>query len=110
MGIIKNLEALIVKGEDSALVRYSLGNEYRREKKFAEAVSHLARAVELDPHYSAAWKLYGKILSENNRINDAIKAFEQGIAVAEKKGDIQAVKEMKVFLNRLIRNRGPAGA
>jgi len=101
MDIIKNLETLIAKGQDSALIRYSLGNEYRREKKFTNAITHLARAVEQDPDYSAAWKLYGKVLTENNQINDAIRVFEQGITVAEKKGDIQAVKEMKVFLNRL---------
>ena len=101
MDIIKNLETLIAKGQDSALIRYSLGSEYRREKKLAHAVTHLARAVELDPDYSAAWKLYGKALSENNQINVAIKAFEQGITVAEKKGDIQAAKEMQVYLKRL---------
>ena len=101
MDIIKNLETLIAKGQDNALIRYSLGNEYRREKKFANAITHLARAVELDPGYSAAWKLYGKMLTENSQINDAIMAFEQGITVAEKKGDIQAAKEMGVFLKRL---------
>ena len=101
MDIIKNLEALIAKGQDSALIRYSLGNEYRQEKKLANAITHLARAVALDPGYSAAWKIYGKVLSENNQVNDAITAFEQGIAVAESKGDIQAAKEMKVFLKRL---------
>ena len=101
MGIIKNLEALIAQGQDNALIRYSLGNEYRREKNFAIAITHLARAVELDPGYSAAWKLYGKALAENNQINDALTAFEQGISAAEKKGDIQAAKEMKVYLKRL---------
>lgn len=103
MDIIKNLEALIAKGQDSALIHYSLGNEYRREKKFTNAITHLARAVELEPGYSAAWKMYGKALSENNQINDAIKVFEQGITVAEKKGDVQAAKEMKVYLKRLKR-------
>lgn len=103
MDIIKNLEALIAKGQDSALIHYSLGNEYRREKKFTNAITHLARAVELKPGYSAAWKMYGKALSENNQINDAIKVFEQGITVAEKKGDVQAAKEMKVYLKRLKR-------
>ena len=101
MDIIKNLEALIAKGQDNALMRYSLGNEYMRLKKFSTAIEHLARAIELDRDYSAAWKLYGKALSENNQVNDAIKAYEQGIAVAENKGDIQAAKEMKVFLKRL---------
>jgi hypothetical protein len=31
----------------------------------------------------------------------AQEAFSKGIEVAEKKGDIQAVKEMQVFLKRL---------
>ena len=101
MDIIKNLEALLATGQDSALIRYSLGNEYRREKNLATAIMHFARAVELDPGYSAAWKLYGKVLSENNQVHDAIQAWEHGIAIAESKGDIQAAKEMKVFLNRL---------
>ncbi len=35
--------------------------------------------------------------------DDAISAFEKGIEVAEGRGDIQAAKEMKVFLKRLAR-------
>lgn len=101
MDIIKNLESLLHREQDNALIHYSLGNEYLRAKKFPEAIRHLNRAVELDPGYSAAWKLYGKALSGNNRINEAIKVFEKGMAVAEKKGDVQAAKEMKVFLKRL---------
>lgn len=92
---------MLAKERDNALIRYSLGNEYLRAKKFSEAIKHLHKAIELDHGYSAAWKLYGKALAENNQINDAIKAYEQGIAVAGKKGDIQAAKEMKVFLKRL---------
>jgi Tfp pilus assembly protein PilF len=101
MDIIKNLETMLLKGQDNALIRYSLGNEYLRAKKYSEAIRHLDRAIELDPDYSAAWKLYGKALTSNNQFNEAVKAYEKGIAVAEKKGDIQAAKEMKVFLKRL---------
>ncbi|MGH8119702.1 MAG: tetratricopeptide repeat protein [Gammaproteobacteria bacterium] len=101
MDVIKNLETLINKGQDSALLRYSLGNEYVKVKNLAAAVAHLARAVELDPGYSAAWKLYGRALAENGQVENAIKVYDQGITVAEKKGDIQAAKEMKVFLKRL---------
>lgn len=101
MDIIKNLESMLARGQDNALIRYSLGNEYVRNKKFEDAVRHLHKAIELDPEYSAAWKLYGKALAGNNQFNDAIKVYEKGIAVAEKKGDIQAAREMKVFLKRL---------
>ena len=101
MDIIKNLETMIRNGQDNALLRYSLGNEYYRAKKYQLAILHLHKAIEFDSEYSAAWKLYGKALSANNQINDAIKVYEKGIAIAEKKGDIQAGKEMRVFLKRL---------
>lgn len=105
MGIIKNLEAMLARGQDNALLRYSLGNEYLHTGQFAIAAEHLGKAVTLDPQYSAAWKLYGKALAGNQQINEAIQAWEQGITVAEKKGDIQAAKEMKVFLHRLKKNK-----
>ncbi len=101
--IIKNLEAMLDRGQDNSLLRYSLGNEYFRLKKLETAASHLHKAIELDPNYSAAWKLYGKVLEANQQYNDARKTFEKGIVVAEKKGDIQAAKEMKVFLKRLTK-------
>lgn len=81
-------------------MRFSLGNAYLREQP-ALAARHLARAVELDPEYSAAWKLYGKALSATGRMEDAREAYRRGIAVAERKGDVQAAKEMTVFLRRL---------
>lgn len=81
-------------------MRFSLGNAYLREQP-ALAARHLSRAVELDPEYSAAWKLYGKALSATGRMEDAREAYRRGIAVAERKGDVQAAKEMTVFLRRL---------
>ena len=101
MNVIENLKALLVQGQDNAILHFSLGNAYLNEKKYPQASEHFSRAVELDPGYSAAWKLYGKALAEDNQINEAIKTYEKGISVAEKKGDIQAAREMKVFLKRL---------
>ena len=63
------------------------------------AVSH---AVEHDKEYSAAWKLYGKALVGASRNEQAIDIYQQGIDIAENKGDIQAAKEMKIFLKRLL--------
>jgi hypothetical protein len=33
--------------------------------------------------------------------DSAVQAYESGIAAARQKGDVQAAKEMQVFLNRL---------
>ncbi len=101
MGMIANLEAMLARGQDGALLRYSLGLEYLKRGDSEQAAVHLRRAVEADPTYSAAWKALGKALAEVGLRAEAIAAYRQGIEVAEKKGDIQAAKEMKVFLKRL---------
>ena len=95
------LEALLAAGQDNALLRFTLGNARYQERLFAEAERHLARAVELDPQYSAAWKMYGRALAAAGRPEPARAAFERGIAVARARGDVQAAREMTVFLKRL---------
>lgn len=98
---IENLELLLAKGQDNALLHYSLGSEYLKEQNFLIAITHFAKAVELNPNYSAAWKAYGKALTEDKQWLQAMEIYKQGIEVAEKRGDQQAAKEMKVFLKRL---------
>lgn len=106
MSLIDNFEKMLAAGQDNALLRYSLGNAYLKEGEPAKAIAHLQEAVRQDPDYSAAWKVYGKALTEAGETAQARSAYEQGIAVAEKKGDIQAAKEMKVFLKRLQKTAG----
>jgi Tfp pilus assembly protein PilF len=103
MSITDNLEAMLRRGQDSALLRYSLGMEYLKADGVAEAIVHLAEAVRIDPTYSAAWKLYGKALAEAGRHEEAVAAFDRGIEVAQEKGDVQAAKEMSVFRKRAQR-------
>lgn len=92
---------MLERGQDNALLRFTLGNLLYQEKDYANAGLHLSRAVEMDPDYSAAWKIYGRTLSAEGKHPEAARAFRHGIAVAEKRGDIQAAKEMTVFLRRL---------
>jgi tetratricopeptide (TPR) repeat protein len=106
MGMIENFEKLLAAGQDNALLRYSLGNEYFKQGDAAMAAEHLAMAVQLDAGYSAAWKLYGKVLTELGRRPQAMAVYEKGIAAAEAKGDKQAAKEMQVFLKRLHKQAG----
>lgn len=100
MGIIANLETMLARGQDSSLLRYSLGSEYLKAGEVGKAVTHLAEAVRLDPGYSAAWKLYGKALAASGRHGEAVAVFDRGIATAESRGDVQAAKEMRVFRKR----------
>ena len=101
MNIIDNFEKMLASGQDNALLRYSLGNEYLKLGDAEAAVRHLQQAVVHDRAYSAAWKLLGKALTERGATDAAMQAYTTGIEVAEHKGDKQAAKEMQVFLRRL---------
>lgn len=101
MALIDNLETMLSRGQDNALVRYGLGNEYLKLQQYDQAVMHLQKALEFDPKYSAAWKLLGKAYTGAAQTGEAIKAYEAGIRTAEAKGDVQAAKEMRIFLKRL---------
>ena len=98
---IANLQKLIGTPRDGALLRFSLGSEYLKDSDAHNAQLHLREAVVRDPAYSAAWKLLGKALTEDGQPQAALDAYRQGIAVAEKKGDKQAAREMTVFARRI---------
>ena len=98
---LAQFERMLAAGKDGALLRFSLGNEYLKAGDAGAAIAHLARAVELDADYTAAWKILGKALATAGRNDEAIDAYRRGIDVAERRGDKQAQKEMRVFLRRL---------
>ncbi|HEX8979479.1 MAG TPA: tetratricopeptide repeat protein [Parasulfuritortus sp.] len=101
MSTIDNLEKMLAQGRDNALLRYSLGNEYLKAGEACNAVAQLREAVRQDPNHSASWKLLGRALAETGDLAGALDVYRQGIAVAEKKGDLQAAKEMTVFARRI---------
>jgi Flp pilus assembly protein TadD len=102
----QQLEQLLEKGPDTAMLRFGLGKAWLDEGDPARAADHLRKAVELQADYSAAWKLLGKALADAGRADEARAAYARGIEVAEGRGDIQAAKEMRVFARRLERQPG----
>jgi Tfp pilus assembly protein PilF len=105
--VISNLEKLLGTPRDGALLRYSLGLEYEKAGRAADAAAQLREAVKRDPLYSAAWKALGRVLAEGEPAA-ALDAYRQGIAAASRKGDRQAEKEMTVFARRLEKKLGGA--
>lgn len=98
---------LLEAGRDSALLRFSLGNEYLKIGDARAAAAHLRQAVVLDPAYSAAWKRLGAALEAAGELAPALEAYREGIAVAGRKGDQQAAREMTVFARRVEKRLQP---
>ena len=105
----ERLQALLDAGRDDALLRFGLGTACLQAGDADAAVTHLAAATRHDPEYSAAWKLLGKSLEQSAQPLAALDAYAQGVRVAERRGDIQAAKEMLVFARRLRQQIKQAG-
>ena len=99
--MLESLEKMLAQGMDNPMLRFGLGKGYLDAGDAERAVTHFRRCVELDPKYSAAWKLLGRALQICGNSNEARAAWEKGLLAAQAHGDKQAEKEMTVFLRKL---------
>jgi predicted Zn-dependent protease len=104
--LIEKLEALLAEGQDSASLRFALANAYFKMGAAEPAARHARAATELDPGYSAAWRLLGQAEVALGNLHAATVTFQKGIEVARAKGDRQVEKEMQVFLRRINKAGG----
>ena len=98
---LETFEELAAKAPENVVVRYSLGREYLKAKRYAEAERELREALRLKPDYSAAYRELGKSLVGLERPDEARKIYTKGAEVACEKGDLQTQREIEVFLRRL---------
>ena len=103
MSQIETFEAMLARGQDSDMLRYTLGNAYFTSEEFSQAIVHLRKAVDLKPDYSAAWRVLGRALAGDGQLEEARQAFDQGELVALRNGDKQTAKEINVFRKRVIK-------
>ena len=100
---IDALEDMLARGKDSAMLRLTLAQAYERDKNYGRTVLHLERALEQDTHYSAAWKLLGKVQLAQGQPDLARATWERGLAVARERKDMQVARELEVFLKKLAK-------
>ncbi len=101
---LAQFQQLLELDPTDTVVRFGLGELYFEGKDYARAAEQFAEIIRLDPQYSAAYRYLGQSYAALGRRGEAVETFERGIAVAEARGDLQTVKEMRVFLRRLQQN------
>ena len=101
MTLIDNLEEMLARGNDSAMLRFGLGSACLREKRHAQAIEHLEHCLALDENYTAAYNLLGRAQFKLEQLDAAKQSFTKGLEKAHATGDIQTEREMQVFLKKL---------
>ena len=101
MPSIEELEAIIAKFPDKPFPRYGLAMEYKKAKRWDDAVREFQHAMRMDPNYVAAWFQCGLALQEAGRLDEARKVLTDGLGVANRIGNAHAASEISETLHQL---------
>ena len=91
----KLLEFLKNEPDDEFLL-YALATEYLRLKENNKALEYYEKLVKDHPDYVGTYYHLGKLYEALNRKDEAIKTYESGMGVAQRKRDNHAFAELKV--------------
>ena len=95
------LEEFVAQRPDDAFSRYGLALECMNSGDAAAADEHFRKLLERNPAYIPGYQMYGQFLAREQRIDEARKVLNAGIAAADKAGNSHARSEMEAFLNDL---------
>lgn len=100
------LRAQLGGPRDGVLLRHALGTALLESGDAHGAIESLRTALVFDDTFSAAWKLLGNAHLAIGDADAAAAAWRHGITAADARGDVQAAKEMRVFLKRAEQGSG----
>lgn len=92
---------MLAAGRDGALLRMSLALARHRQEDEQAALAHVRKALAFDPDFTAAHRLQGLIALALGDNAMAESAFAKALEVAQRRGELQLVKELTVRLKRL---------
>jgi tetratricopeptide (TPR) repeat protein len=84
---------------DDLLANYGVGSCSVALDQFAEAIPFLTKAISIKPSYTVAYLALGQAYHGLGKIPEAVQAYEQGIEVASKRGDLSPMKDMQAKLD-----------
>lgn len=97
---IASLRALAEK-KQKPLHWYGLGMELRAAGRMEEALEVFQKVHGLDAAYVPAYFMRAQVHEELGQPDDARRALDEGIAVADRTGDDHAASEMRSMLDTL---------
>ena len=97
----EQLETMLADSPGDVFLRYALAMELENEEEHERSLELHRGLMNETPPYVPAFFMSGQQLADLDRIEEAKTTLEDGIAQAEKQGDLHAVAEMRSFLASL---------
>jgi tetratricopeptide (TPR) repeat protein len=97
----QQIQEMLADDPNDPFLRYGLAMELVSEGATEEAVRCFRELLGATPDYIPAYLQAGQALVRLGRTEEARTLFQEGIAAAQKKGDLHARDEMQGFLASL---------
>lgn len=114
---IEQFKQMTQADPDNELGHFSLGKACLEAERFDEAVTSLARAIEINPKMSKAFQLLGTAHDKAGQRDKAIEVMTRGVTVADLQGDVMprdamvdALKAWDAAVPALAGGAAPAAA
>ncbi|HKH99316.1 MAG TPA: tetratricopeptide repeat protein [Candidatus Sulfotelmatobacter sp.] len=101
MDRIATLNEILTQNPQDAFARYGLAMEYSKQGDFDRALAEYSILLENHPDYTAGYFMAAQTLVRAERIEDAKKMLQDGIASARRTGNVHAQSEMEAMLAEL---------
>ena len=98
---MKSLQTMLQKEPDDLFLLYAIALEHKKAGDFADALGYLDRVLKKDALYCVAYQQAAQVQELAGDMLAAKKAYGDGIAAAQRKGDLHAKEEMESALAML---------
>lgn len=98
---MQQLQQMLQREPNDTFLLYGLALEYKKANDAARAIEYLDRVIQLDAGYCYAYHQKGLAYESLGEMEAAKKAYRDGIAAAQKKGDEHARGEIEAALTMI---------
>ena len=92
---IEKLLAFHEQAPEDDFTTYALALEYSSAGDLDQALDWLRKTIALTPDHAYAWYQRASLLEADGRLDEAREALQEGLAAAERSGDVKAASELR---------------
>jgi tetratricopeptide (TPR) repeat protein len=101
MDRIATLSEILSQNPNDSFARYGLAMEYSNSGKTEAALQEFEKLLSAHPDYAAGYFMAAQTLTKVERVDEARKMLQAGIAAAQRTGNSHALSEMEGMLTEL---------
>jgi Tfp pilus assembly protein PilF len=101
MDRLEQMLAFLASDPGDSFARYAVALEHISRRDLDKAIEQLEELRRRDPEYVATYYQLGGVYATREEVDNAERAYNEGIEVARRAGDLHTVSELQAALDDL---------